>query len=37
MRELEGKYYLAENERDYEGYMKKFEKDMEFYEKSWRK
>jgi hypothetical protein len=33
MRELEGKYYLAENERDYDGYMKKYEKDMEFYEK----
>ena len=32
MIELEGKYYLAENERDYEGYMKKYEKDMEFYE-----
>ena len=33
MRELEGKYYLAENERDFDGFNKKFDRDMEFYEK----
>ena len=33
MKELEGKVYLEEKDRTYEGYTKKFEKDMEFYEK----
>jgi hypothetical protein len=35
MKELEGKDYLKEEERSYEGYMKKFDDEMEVLEKKY--